>query len=69
MTTSQQRADELLAHWRNLIWLPQAERERRFAEIAADYEQEDQLRTVADAVSSDAPLLPAQELDFAHLEF
>lgn len=69
MTTSQQRADELLRHWRLLWPLGKEEREKRFAEIAADYRQEDDLRQVGDAVAEDAPLLPAKELDFANLEF
>jgi hypothetical protein len=45
--TSQQFADELLAHWRNLWPLPASERIKRIDEIRADLEFEEQLSLVS----------------------
>lgn len=44
--TSQQLADELLHHWRNLWPLPAAERVKRIDEIRADMEFEETLQNV-----------------------
>ena len=67
--TAKQRSEIIGQHWPLLWTLPHRERMNRLDEIVADHEQEDDLRLVDEAVSSDAPLLPAQELDFANLEF
>jgi hypothetical protein len=45
--TSQQFADELLHHWRNLWPLPAAERIKRIDEIRFDIEFEEQLKAVS----------------------
>jgi hypothetical protein len=45
--TSQQLADELLHHWRNLWPLPAAERIKRIDEIRFDLEFEEQLKAVS----------------------
>ncbi len=45
--TSQQFADELLSHWRNLWPLPAAERIKRIDEIRQDMEFENQLSLVS----------------------
>jgi hypothetical protein len=50
--TSQQLADELLAHWRNLWPLPAAERIKRIDEIRADLEFEEQLAAVSIEMSN-----------------
>lgn len=44
--TSQQFADELLHHWRNLWPLPAAERIKRIDEIRSDLTFEEQLAEV-----------------------
>ena len=44
--TRQQIADILLAHWQLLWPLGVEERKRRFAEIVADYDYEEQLQLV-----------------------
>lgn len=43
---SQQRADIYLAHWWNLWPLPAEERRKRFAQIIADIEFEEELQLV-----------------------
>lgn len=50
--TSQQLADELLNHWRNLWPLPAAERIKRIDAIRADMEFEEQLRLVKHEMES-----------------
>jgi hypothetical protein len=49
--TSQQFADELLHHWRNLWPLPAAERIKRIDEIRADLEFETIQQSVAEAMA------------------
>lgn len=46
ITSSQQLADVLLAHWQLLWPLPAAERMQRIKEIEKDYEFEAALRSV-----------------------
>ncbi len=50
--TNQQRADILLAHWQLLWPLGAEERKRRFAEIIADHDYEEQLRLVAEEMAA-----------------
>ena len=45
--TSQQFADQLLAHWQLLWPLPPAERNERIAQIEADMIFEEQLKAVS----------------------
>ena len=64
-----QHADLIRTHWQNLWPLGSRERQNRLDQIIADHEQENDLRLVAIAMSSDPALRPAKELDFANLEF
>jgi hypothetical protein len=58
--SSQQRADVLLAHWRNLWPLAPAERMKRIDEIERDYEYEHLLDEVASAMQEpEADLQPS----------
>ena len=50
--SSQQLADILLAQWQLLWPLPPAERIKRIDEVRADYEYEEQLRCVSEAMSA-----------------
>ena len=52
LMTSQQLADDLLAHWRNLWPLPAAERVKRIDEIRADMEFEEQLQAVTEIMET-----------------
>lgn len=64
-----QHDDVIRTHWPLLWALPMAQRQNRLDQIIADHEQENDLRLVAIAMSSDPALRPAKELDFANLEF
>lgn len=48
--TSQQKADELLKHWQLLWPLPAAERIKRIDEITKDYQFEEALEGVREAM-------------------
>jgi len=50
--TSQEFADVLLSHWRNLWPLPAAERIKRIDEIRADLEFEEQLAEVREIMEA-----------------
>ena len=67
--TASQHAEIIKTHW-PLLWpLPTARRMQVLDDLIADHEQEDELRTITAAMSSDPALRPAKELDFSDLEF
>jgi len=67
--TAKQHSEIIQQHW-PLLWpLPTARRMQVLDDLIADHEQEDELRTITAAMSSDPALRPANELDFSDLEF
>lgn len=64
MTVAQQIEDLVIAQ-RKLLWpLPPAERAHRVAEIRADYEYENQLSLVADAMSEEEIEQEPRQIDW-----
>lgn len=64
-----QHAEIIRTHW-PLLWpMSTTRRMQVLDELIADHEQENDLRLVDAAMNVEAGLRPADELDFANLEF